>query len=39
MRGEELFTRGAGQLASAPPEWALQPIPAVVRVGPQIQRP
>jgi len=22
-----------------PPEWALQPIPDVVRVGPQIQRP
>ena len=79
--GEEVFTRGAGQLAFAarnvahtyanlgdaparvllvctpagferyfarmaaerdgvePPEWALQPIPDVVRVGPQIQRP
>jgi hypothetical protein len=34
--GEELFTRRAGERVGVePPEWARQPIPEVVRVGPR----
>jgi quercetin dioxygenase-like cupin family protein len=37
---ERAFARRAAEREGVePPEWALQPIPEVVRVGPQIPRP